>query len=57
MLFELKNKNQEFVTPLTTIFLFRHQLLSFASQSVTGLLLCLLKVRLKTSLFFKRTPG
>lgn len=56
MLFELKNKNQEFVTPLTTILLFRHQLLSFASQSVTGLLLCMLKVRLKPRLFFKRTP-
>lgn len=57
MLFELKDKNQEFVTSLTTIFLFRHQLPLFAFQSVTCQLLCPLKVRLKTSLFFKRAAG
>ena len=57
MLFKLKNKNQEFITSLTTILLFRHQLLLFAFQSVTCMLLCPLKVRLKTSLFFKRAAG
>ena len=50
MLLELKNENQEFVTPLTSIVLFRHILLPFASQSVTGLQFCPLQVRLKTSL-------
>jgi hypothetical protein len=50
ILFELLGKSQELVSPLSIVFLILDTILSFMSQSLTGLLLCPLNLWLQPGL-------
>jgi len=53
ILLELLSKDEKLVSPLLTIFFFRHPLLSFTPDPFAGLLLCPLDLWLQPSLLFQ----
>src|SRR5437773_3740705 len=53
ILLDLLGKDEELVSSLLTIFLFRHTLLTFLSEPFAGLLFCPVDLRLQPSLLLQ----